>query len=551
MDTNDNLSKKTNGRGSRKPKVAVPETPVARSDSTVEKVVTVLQEITKVAEAKNGINIPTLSIEELHGGLLWINELLQLKNKIKGLEDKKKKIEADLSLLLKDDDGKKEKEEELTKIDKEISELSEGITSFTEEDKVAQLIHSKSREFHRDTIITPDKQSNDNIIDGTKLGPRNSIVKKIPVGVVTGNLAMGIARNQTGMIIDSVITLLNSGFTLYISPFRDSDIIAFFKKIEDVYVSVSSATGGLLLDNYAVILKAKILEFIEPFFSGASIDVPLSEIKNYILPQDMDAIVLAATKMIYPKGVKVNISCKNSMVPIKTEDGKTVPKCNKSFSAIMDPNGCLINIGKDKLTHSQIITISKTIKNTVSVEEIHKYREDMVAFKDKTFTITHYNGGTTTFTLGVPENIVESMNDVNLFINVVEKEIDNIFVNGTAGDDESRPDIEKLLVAGAELTAYLNWFKSIEMATAIVTDKPTLLSVLQIYSESEEFHTIREQLFTYMHTARMSYVGLPEYVCPSCGEKNTGDSLNEFIPIDIVLLFIVLGSQRIEGMTRS
>ena len=370
-------------------------------------------------------------------------------------------------------------------------------------------------------------------IDGKNMRVRTLALKSNGNNEVRGASALLKLDRYWGIGEPTSTPLWHSGFSVTFRAPTEADFIELKRIIDSDKIKLGRDSYGPLYSNYTCYAQDRLLDFMVKFIHNTSLALPsndITDIKNYIKPQDINLMVCGIMKARYPNGFLYKRACCNN--PGKcdhVDEGKL----------FLD---AITHVDMNALTPSQKSHMSKTKVNSHTVESVIEYQNAMGVFCESSFTITNKSGRKLKFDLAVPSSpewIKAGYIWIENIVNTIESAIKDADTLAT------RNKYIELHAKTSRMRTYAHWIKSISGDDFTIVDKETIYNCLDSLSSDEE--TILEyekNISNYIDKSTMAIVGIDVYKCPMCNTEQTDNikysRFNRIIPLDLVKIFFDL-----------
>lgn len=338
------------------------------------------------------------------------------------------------------------------------------------------------------------------------------------------------------------VPLYSSGLWITFKPPTESEMIEFRRILNSDKITFGRYSYGLSFSNTSSYTTGRIVNLaLSHVYSVTSIteEISLEELDKYISSQDINMLIWGFMCSMYPNGFKYRRSC--------TSDAD---KCNHIESDTLNLTKLdYYNIGH--LSEWQKHFMTKRKPNSQSLEEIKRYKEELKTSRKSKIIIYKGTDKEIRITLKSP-TISEFIESGYTWINNITEA-----VNTALGSDDKIEERNTLIKNHGQATSmrqYLHWVDSVEFGTNVVSDIGTLKDVFDRLSGEDE---VKEKFITgvinYINHTTIALVGIPTYDCPKCNmvQKTNPDISDEFkdiLPLDLMQLFLVLLTQRMESL---
>lgn len=343
--------------------------------------------------------------------------------------------------------------------------------------------------------------------------------------------------------------LWNSGLWITFKPATEVELLELNRIVASDKISMGRYSYGLSLSNNIVYTLDRVFEFALRHVYNTSVrseELPLSELKNWIAPQDIYSFIWGFLCANYPSGFHYSTGC------------------------IVDPAKCThvieetLNVSKLQwvdeagLTDWQKTHMTGMGANSKSLDSIKRYKEELKLSQKRRIVINKGTRHELAFTLKTP-TITEYVEQGHRWIGGIVESI-NASLESDGSKNERNEEINRISKATA-LRQYIHWLDSIEYgqfneegvdepSVKIVTDRETIENVLSVLSATDSIReAITDETIKYINESTLAVIGIPSFNCPACGKPQMPSDEYprhaSIIPIDILQVFFALLAQRL------
>ena len=350
---------------------------------------------------------------------------------------------------------------------------------------------------------------------------------------LTGERAI-IAFNKSLGLGDLIhVPLFHSGFYITLKTPSEIDMIRLNREIIEDKIQAGRATQGLAFSNMMSYTLNRIAKFVIDHIYDTTLQASVLEKKELfelIKCQDFNILVWGILVSMYPQGVQYKRACLSD--PEKCD---YVLKENLNLFKLMWTN--ISALSENHLAH-----MSNKIHKTMSLESVMNYQNTLPAISEKVITID-----TLKFKLVSP-NFLEYVNSGEKWISNIVAMVDEIVTNNK--DERTKNALIEQKSQATRLRQIAHWVKEIEFDEKVVDDTETIEQILDILSQDDEKSTkLFEEVSKYIDESTISLIGIPNYICPKCGEQQQEDNgtiFGNIIPLDVVSIFFDQHLQRMQ-----
>ena len=363
--------------------------------------------------------------------------------------------------------------------------------------------------------------------------PKN---KKVSGDAITALLS---AKTGIGGIVQ--VPLWHSGFWLTLNPIKDADIINLEIELANSEIELGRDTSSLIYSNYSVVYNRIVTNFILQHTQSTSLDVPNSELRNFIKIQDLYPIVNGILYSMNPKGYDYARACINGSV---LEDNK--PKCNYILKGVIDFKK-LLYVDRSRLTKDMLLQMSKRSPKSIQPEEAIEYQRLLA--KDDILSVTTSNGLEVKFHLELP-TLEDYITSGELWINNIISNTQKLFTEST--DDEVKNNLIKEMTLTTVLGMYNSFVSKISFDEYEVESfKDIDLALETLSGDDDTIVGFINGVKDFINKNTIAVVGLVNFDCPVCKANQVDHNMinfKEIIPLNVVESFFDQCTLRIQKL---
>lgn len=350
------------------------------------------------------------------------------------------------------------------------------------------------------------------------------------------------------------IPLIHSGFWITLKPLTNENKITLYLELAKEIDRLGKKTHDLIYTHNTAMFTRIIREYIRPKIIKSTLKLEKDEdIFDYIVIQDINLLMWGILKSLYPKGYNFTVECKNALV---IDENTKKPSCTfKGIETKLDFSKMLW-IDESLLEPKHLEIMSNRVDNSISKEEVLDYQETLQASSTQIITkrLTNDDGEPVNLDIYLKTpTINEFINKAEYIINKIEDEIINLVASGIIEDtEEEKAKAELELSKAIELQFFNHYIKAINF-NGILADTPDAIdNALEVLSDTEEIkNEIRDKIIEYIDKSLVAIVGMPEFTCPVCKEKQTNGNIPGFIAFDVFMYFFTLLASRYQAIIKS
>lgn len=333
------------------------------------------------------------------------------------------------------------------------------------------------------------------------------------------------------------IPLWNSGFWITLKPFDNMELINLELELTDEFDRIGKDTNTLIYSNHEALFIEVMVKHIRPKILESTLQIENDDdYFNYISLKDMPVITIALATSIYPKGVNMVFPCKNTS---EVDKSTNKPKCSHLITKHIDIEQ-LHRVDCSKLSIKQLDLMAKKKPRSSAIEAILAYQDEINENLDDTFLINSYDNEDTKITISFPM-INDYITSGEIFINELRDMTNEIIESNTSIKDKEIA--ENMIITAIHAQTFNSFIKTITIDDAVISEIEEIDEALRLFSSDEtQSKTIIDNINNFINKSLISYIGIPNYICPSCKEKQHDKEIIpiELIPISVYSYFFTL-----------
>lgn len=349
--------------------------------------------------------------------------------------------------------------------------------------------------------------------------------------------------------------LWNSGFYVVFKPAISSEFVDLLATLNTDTLQAGRSSFGLALSSDTVILLNRVMDFVLSHVYTTSLDAKhyntLSDLKKYIKPQDIWSFLWGFLCATFKTGIVFEQPCVSDP-----------SHCNRIDRGRLDLSLLQIPF-KSKLPEWHLAHMSKTTRNSMSLDSVLRYQSELPCQADYRFIIDPGQPGQIAITLSTPttdDYINQSVNYINSMVAAITKSVgEKIPANVRNKHIEEK-------TRATSLCKYSHFVSKIEIGNVDEASNSGINDFVGVITEREGIERslgalsaepdIRDRVITeisnYISRSSASAIGIPSYHCPSChkppkdSESVQDEHMKTVIPVDLLQLFFELVSQNVQ-----
>ena len=336
------------------------------------------------------------------------------------------------------------------------------------------------------------------------------------------------------------VPLWHTGIWLTFKAPSESEIIELHRMMISDKIEYGRATYGVALSNSTAYTTDRLVDFALDHVYASTLkldeekDPPL---KDIILSQDINSLLLGLMCSIYPNGFRYSRACVNDP-----------EKCNHVVEENLKLSKLLWTNNK-AFTEWQLTHMSDRQNKCKKLDSINRYKEELLSVTGKTVTVSSESNKELKLTFFSP-TISEYVSAGYRWIENITTMIENSVVVPKTIEEKNSYIRRHAQATG--MRQYSHWIKEIEFGGSNITDKDTIESLFNVLSsDTVLYKDFIDQILDYISYSTVSIVGIPTFTCPACDTPQQIDErktpfTKSIIALDVYQVFTGLALGRIE-----
>lgn len=399
-----------------------------------------------------------------------------------------------------------------------------------------------------DNIVKPgeDKYTNQPELNGVSLSAKEVSVKKSSNDDAIS--AMFADEVKTGRMIH--VPLYHSGFWVTLRHPELSTLANLKARIADNEIELGKSTSSMIYSHYRSVLHKIVIDFIVAHISATSVELKTGfDIRTLIVHRDLDILIANSASTMFPVGFDFTQACANTT----KLDKKGNPKCSHVISGSADPLNMIYVNTDDIPENTKHILMSKK-PNSVSVGDVRYYQESLPANASKDLIIKSTSGREIPMELRTPM-LSDLIEDGDLWIDSVISNIDKALSAG--GNETLINNAINTIASTVTLGSYNTFINKVILPKTgeEFSDRKHVLKIINHFtSDKDLYESFISGIKDYIASNTMAIVGIEEYICPVCENKDLKDGMqseekyegfHNFIPLDTLSYFFALRDRKL------
>ena len=337
------------------------------------------------------------------------------------------------------------------------------------------------------------------------------------------------------------VPLWNSGIWLTFKAPPETAMLNLHNVITQDKISLGRESYGLSYSNLTSIFVDRVTAFALEYLYCTNLKVPQGgDIRDYIKGIDAYAIAVGIVSAFWPNGFNYSRSC--------TAEPE---KCTHLMKDVIDISKTLY-VDRTALTQWQIAHMCKTAPNSVTVEDVTRYQDEMLNAQPRKVLIDEASGNPVSVKFKIP-TLLQYIESGQRWIGEMGALVEKSLTKEKDNDSRNAFMIEN--AKATNLRQYTHWIDSVQWGDDHeVTDKESIEGLLDSMSSDDYVRSeLLEKITDYISYSCITVVGVPSYVCPSCGKVNESDkkhpTIRSVIPLDVYQTFFALLAQRVQRIS--
>lgn len=357
------------------------------------------------------------------------------------------------------------------------------------------------------------------------------------VGSITGDSAITHLMRHRKLGAMYRIPLWNSGIWLVFKAPSESSLLELHRNLTNDKIDLGRRSYGLSYSSVSAIYHDRVTAFALEHLHSSTLKLePGFNIRDVISAHDLNAIVIGLASTIWPNGFNYARAC--------IADAE---KCQHTVEEIIKISKTLL-VDTTALTQWQIVHMSKIQANSVTLEEVKRYQEELVRAQKYKTVIDEGKPNEVTFILKVP-SVTEYVNAGHKWISEMANMVDNAFNREISNDERN----EHIISYGkaSSMRQFSHWVSAIEAAGKVIDNPETIENGLATLSADDGLRQEFQKIVAkFQSNSTITLAAIPSFKCPNCGKVNESSkhhpNITDAIPYDVFNTFFVVLARRIQ-----
>lgn len=348
--------------------------------------------------------------------------------------------------------------------------------------------------------------------------------------------------------------LYNSGFWVFFKPAQNVDMLELNTIMAMDKIQLGRSSYGLAHTNHVSYSMSRVFDFALKHVYETSIkqkSVALSDLADYIAPQDMHAFIWGFLCANYPSGFNYERACIHN-----PEKCTNIDKGNLSISRTLV-------IREDMLSDWQKNHMRSFTPNSMTLEDVKRYRSELSHLHSKRVLFNKDTPHELAITFKTPTMREYTTQGYKYITSLVDS------INAALGE-EVNTDVRNAAINRASLAKKLcqwqHFIESIEIGqlsnenelqASIIRDHDSIVRSLEALSSTDSVvDAVIKEIISYVDNSTISLMAIPVYDCPLCHApqeteetKKRYPNFASYIPLDVLQVFFALLARRCRRIT--
>lgn len=346
----------------------------------------------------------------------------------------------------------------------------------------------------------------------------------------TGEAARNLVRDSLKLGTVFQAPLWHSGFWVALKSPSEGDLIELHRQLTQEKVMLGRATYGLLYSQLTGYTAKVMSDFILAHLHSTSIKLEDNEsILDYIKAADYNILLWALVCATWPNGYQYQRACVSD-----------VEKCNHVVTERVNLSR-LLWTDTSSLTQRQMQHMTNRQRSSVTPEQVQLYCDDFLRGKNTKVALNNK----VQVTLRMP-SLNEYIEASYRWIGMIEESY------GRAMSMEENERNQYLLnhAQAQGMRQFSHFVQSIVVDDHEIDDQETVEQILgDVSCEDDVRDAFTEQVQKFQSEGTISFVGIPNYKCPSCNGMQRPSAIagqkHELIVLDVAQSFFPLLMQKL------
>lgn len=379
---------------------------------------------------------------------------------------------------------------------------------------------------------------------------------------ISGTSALIALQNLMGVGRPTRVPLWHSGIVLTLANFKENEMLSLNHSLNEQRMELGYATQAFLFSGGDVNLVMEIVDFVLEHVISTNIkgwiQGDIGMLKELILVSDVQALMSGALDAIYPSGYPTERHCINSgtdKCDYKPKLKKTVTGIEFDVDSLLRFNRTLwIDTDRLPLEAVQHMSMPSASHDKTAIVKYQKLVNIVNNLSDPVVI----NGASIKIALQQP-TLATYEHGGTLWIAGVKDMVNKAMAGVEDTDKKTRANKRRRFIQDYEYVLrfqkHAAWVKSIqygrvgdEEEVGLVEDPKTIFSIMGELAQNEDIVVAANAAINkYREDTQLSFTGIPNYSCPSCGAAQvTGeDAKHSLIPMNMVQYFFTIMAWRL------
>lgn len=349
-------------------------------------------------------------------------------------------------------------------------------------------------------------------------------------GKYTGEAARNLVRSTLRMGTVFNIPLWHSGFWIALRAPSEGALLELHRQLTQDKILLGRATYGMIFSQATTYSTKAMADFVLEHFHSSSLKVDDTDsILNYIKTPDYQVLLWGMTCAMWPNGYQIQRACVSD-----------VSKCTYVTTERVNLTR-LLWTDESNLTQLQLQHMTNRQRQSVTVDQVKLYADQFTRGARTKVKIS----SEISMILQMPR-LVDFIDAGYRWVNSIEEQYGRAM--GMAEDERN-----KYLMSHAQAQAmcqYSHLVQAILVNDDEIDERADIVSILADLSSQDSIRSeFLKAVMKFQNESIISFIGIPNYKCPSCGgmqhPKAVEGQAHELIALDVGQTFFPLLMQKL------
>jgi len=429
---------------------------------------------------------------------------------------------------------------------KVVKNFIEDVENISEE--IVKTIPSEQKDAIGAVILSGLNNASKGLLDGLRgledisklmynekrLDPRYYKVNSSKLtGELTGDAFLTKLNTGLGLSNKLRCILYRSGFTVELDYIEEDAVIDLITNLASRNLELGKQTNSLIYSNESVIYAKVLLDFFYEHSVSCTLDV--ADWREFVMLEDINLIAMYVIKQFMPNGFTILRACENVVKGYDISEDSVKLNCDYAFTASVDPIELIKYNPKIMLSEKQKELLSRGVPKSITEKEVIEYQKTLELNQEQEFKIDE----NISMFLKHPRAL-EHIEQGEIWIESIEDAVDSI-LSDIEDNDEVRYKTKNDVLKTTILNKYCHFVSKFVINDGFSRNRNDIMTGLKRASSNNEVYKRIVEIFTdFIKTNVYTVIGINNYVCPNCEEKQKTHDDNVFkevIPLNVYWSF--------------